>query len=215
MNSIIIDCSAGMSLFVLKGEEIFSYVDENEKRHTDDLLVELDNLLKQAGLMIADIQNIGVCVGPGSFTGVRVAISVCKGLCVGSKMRLFALENFDIYKADTSDYILVLEGFSNFVYVRKNEKSKIVETCENINELVKTTKEKQIKNVFVQNEKLQKIFKTSEINSKIAQNNTIFAFNEIFERGKDIELNKIQPVYLRASQAEIERNKKLGEKNEN
>ena len=46
--------------------------------------------------------------------------------------------------------------------------------------------------------------------SQIAKNDTISLFkykinNKIFS-----ELNKIEPIYLRASQAEIERNKKLG-----
>ena len=63
--------------------------------------------------------------------------------------------------------------------------------------------------VFVQNEKTQNLLKKCEINSKIAQINTIFAFNEKISNNKNILLEQISPIYLRASQAEIERQKRI------
>ena len=41
MNSLIIDCSSGMSLFVLRGNDVFSYVNYEIKKHTDELLLKL------------------------------------------------------------------------------------------------------------------------------------------------------------------------------
>ena len=46
MNGLIINCSAGMSVSVFKNNEFFDYVDNNEKRHSDELLIVVDNLLK-------------------------------------------------------------------------------------------------------------------------------------------------------------------------
>lgn len=48
MNSLIIDCSAGMKVYLCAGENVISKIDENQKKHTDELLLCVDELLKQA-----------------------------------------------------------------------------------------------------------------------------------------------------------------------
>ncbi len=210
MNNLIIDCSAGMSLIVIKDDEVFSFVDENEKRHTDDLLVKLDELLSKANIKINQIENIGVCVGPGSFTGVRVAISICKGISIGVNAGVYVLSNFDCYSEISIDDIIVLEGFSKYIYTRKNVDGNIVDLCEDIEEFKATLLNKFVnRRVVVPNEKMQNILNKYEINSIIVKNDIISAFNRKFLFGEKIQLNQISPVYLRASQAEIERNKKL------
>jgi tRNA threonylcarbamoyladenosine biosynthesis protein TsaB len=48
--------------------------------HSKVLHEELDLLLTRAGTTIGDVSLFAVCVGPGSFTGVRVGIASIKGL---------------------------------------------------------------------------------------------------------------------------------------
>ncbi len=213
MNSLIIDCSAGMSLTLLSKEGEYSYIDDNEKKHSDELLVALDNLLAKANLKIQDIENICVCIGPGSFTGVRVAISICKGLAIGTGAKVFVLSNLDIYDIQNNDNaVLVLEGFSEFVYARIYENKNFKDVCVSQTEL-KNLALKQNKNIYAVNEKMQKRLKMIEIQANIAKNNTKNAFLNKIATGEFVDLNLISPVYLRASQAEIERNKNLnGEK---
>ena len=211
MNKLIIDCSAGMSVFLCKGEEVFFKVDECQKKHTDELLVVVDDLLRNASLKIGDIDVIGVCVGPGSFTGVRVAISICKGLVIGSKAKVVSVSNFDLFRCEENKYFVVLEGFSEYVYIRKIDEKNVNDSCVSVGEFASEYKEKYSSyGVLVNNEKTQKMLKTFEIDSNIAQKQTIFAINEKIDMNNYIGLNEISPVYLRASQAEIERNKKLG-----
>ena len=210
MKNLIIDCSAGMGLYIVCDDNVFSYVDENEKRHTDDLLVAAHKLLLDANLTINEIENICVCVGPGSFTGVRVAISICKGLAIGTGAKVFVASNFDCLAPNEKERIIVLEGFSKFVYTRKVIGDFTQDACEDINDFAVKYKSDFSKiQVYVSNEKMQNMLKNYEINSIIAKNEIIFAFNQKIESGENIELNQISPVYLRASQAEIERDKKL------
>ena len=53
------------------------------RRHTQELLTTTAALLRQAGHTPADITALAVTTGPGSFTGVRIAISVVKGMALG------------------------------------------------------------------------------------------------------------------------------------
>lgn len=211
MNKLIIDCSNGMSVFVCKDDEVFSKIDENQKKHTDELLASVDELLKTAGLKIGDIQVIGVCVGPGSFTGVRVAISICKGLAVGTGAKIVAVSNFDTYSSGDKKQIIVLEGFSNYVYVRKFEDGKMVDSCEDVGEFCNLLNKRNSDfEIVVNTEKTQNLLKKYEISSKIGQKDTIYCINQKIAQNQFVDMNQISPIYLRASQAEIERNKKLG-----
>ena len=97
MKNLIIDCSAGMTIVVNNAGKEFSKIDLNQKKHTDELLFSVDELLKESGLSIDEIENFCVCVGPGSFTGIRVAISIVKGLSVNSNSKIFTFSNFYIF----------------------------------------------------------------------------------------------------------------------
>lgn len=213
MNCLILDCSAGMTLTVMKDGQSFSFVDRNEKRHSDELLVVLDSLLKDAKMKISEIEHICVCIGPGSFTGVRVAISICKGLAIGTNAKVYVLSNFDIYDLPKKEkLVFVLDGFSEFVYVRMIENEKIEDKCVKISELKNLKELKQIK-VYAADEKMQNRLKMSEINAQIIEYNAINAFLQKISSGENININQISPIYLRASQAEIERVKKFAGEN--
>lgn len=43
-----------------------------QKRHSETLLPLADSILSEAGLTLADVDDLAVDVGPGSFTGVRI-----------------------------------------------------------------------------------------------------------------------------------------------
>lgn len=48
--------------------------------HSATLLPMLEDLLKNAGLALADMDLLAVAAGPGSFTGLRIGVSALKGL---------------------------------------------------------------------------------------------------------------------------------------
>ncbi|MHB1004107.1 MAG: tRNA (adenosine(37)-N6)-threonylcarbamoyltransferase complex dimerization subunit type 1 TsaB [Chloroflexota bacterium] len=51
--------------------------------HTVQLLPTLDRLLSLHGAEARSLRAVGVALGPGSFNGLRVALSTAKGLCLG------------------------------------------------------------------------------------------------------------------------------------
>ncbi len=48
--------------------------------HSQTLMPMIGDMLKNAGLSIADVHALAVAVGPGSFTGVRIGVAAVKGL---------------------------------------------------------------------------------------------------------------------------------------
>lgn len=56
---------------------------EGRRRQTQDLMVMVRHLLTTADVAPADLTALAVTTGPGSFTGVRIAISAAKGIGLG------------------------------------------------------------------------------------------------------------------------------------
>jgi len=52
------------------------------KGHAERLIPMIDEVLSEAGLALKDMTRIGVTVGPGSFTGIRVGVAAARGFAL-------------------------------------------------------------------------------------------------------------------------------------
>ena len=73
-----------------------------KKNHSNIVMPIIDNLFKIAELNINDIDKIAVAIGPGSFTGVRIALGIAKGLAMALNKPLVAINELDILEAIAS-----------------------------------------------------------------------------------------------------------------
>lgn len=73
------------SVAIIRGDDVL--VDESvgmERGHAEHLAPMAAAALEKAGISIRDLARVGVVIGPGGFTGVRVALSFARGLGVGT-----------------------------------------------------------------------------------------------------------------------------------
>lgn len=56
------------------------------QRHSELLIAMLDEVLSEAGMTLAQLDGIAFGMGPGSFTGVRIACGAAQGLALGADL---------------------------------------------------------------------------------------------------------------------------------
>lgn len=67
----------------------------SSRRHGRDLLAIVRDLLREAGVRPADLAAIGVGLGPGSFTGLRIGLTAAKTLAYAVGRPLFGLDSLE------------------------------------------------------------------------------------------------------------------------
>lgn len=65
------------------GQIIASRAESMTRGQAERLMPLLQEMLTQAGVTWQDLAAIGVGVGPGNFTGIRIAVSAARGLALG------------------------------------------------------------------------------------------------------------------------------------
>jgi tRNA threonylcarbamoyladenosine biosynthesis protein TsaB len=76
--------TASLALYDLESRQLLAELTwQARRRQTQELLPALQELLRLLDLAPAAISALAVTTGPGSFTGVRIAISTAKGIALG------------------------------------------------------------------------------------------------------------------------------------
>lgn len=74
-------------------EQLLSYHESFvEKSHSEHLIKSIGNILEEASLVPGDVDAVAVSKGPGSYTGLRIGVSVAKGFCYAHDIKLLAVD---------------------------------------------------------------------------------------------------------------------------
>jgi tRNA threonylcarbamoyladenosine biosynthesis protein TsaB len=68
--------------------------------HAEQLMDVIAEALDGAGIAMASLTRLGVVVGPGSFTGVRVGVSTVRGLALGLKIPAIGVTTLEALAAE-------------------------------------------------------------------------------------------------------------------
>ena len=91
-------CAAAL----LRGDKIIARAHEPmAKGQAERLMVLVQDLLDQSGTALSDLDAIGVGIGPGNFTGIRIAVSAARGLALGLSIPAVGVSAFDALRYGT------------------------------------------------------------------------------------------------------------------
>ena len=66
--------------------------------------------MTEIGVKWSELSAIGIVVGPGSFTGIRLGIAYAKGLGLALNIPVVGLSAFDLYLAATPDAFVAIDS---------------------------------------------------------------------------------------------------------
>lgn len=103
---LVINTSGAGLEFVLDDK----YARVDVEKQSIALPTECNRFLTESGANWSDITAIGVVVGPGSFTGIRMGIAYAKGLAMGLDIPIVPINAFELYLYDTPDAFVAIDS---------------------------------------------------------------------------------------------------------
>lgn len=102
-----IDSSTSVCSVALSRDRELIAVKENDEglNHSALLGVYIDDILKENRLDVRHLDAVAVSMGPGSYTGLRIGISMAKGLCFGAGKPLIAVPTLQALALSVSSKI--------------------------------------------------------------------------------------------------------------
>ena len=80
------------SVSLAKDGHLLAFKEQNgDYSHAENLTLFIEDVVKQAGIKLQNIDAIAVSKGPGSYTGLRIGVSTAKGLCYSLNKPMIAI----------------------------------------------------------------------------------------------------------------------------
>ena len=113
-------CSVGV---FRDGAALFAMSEAMQRGHQEALGPMAARAFDDSGVRPRDLTHIGVTLGPGSFTGLRVGLSFAKGLAVGLNLPLQGIGTLEALGHHTDllgkDRTAVIDGGRGQIYVQE------------------------------------------------------------------------------------------------
>lgn len=114
---ILIINTSGKDLEFVLGD---NYKSVSVEKQSVALATECEKFMDECGTKWNDLSAIGVVIGPGSFTGIRLGIAYAKGLAMGLNIPVVGISAFDLYLAATPDAFVAIESGRGDFFVGAN-----------------------------------------------------------------------------------------------
>lgn len=204
MKILTIDTSSKNAIVAITEDEekIIELNNEEEKTHSQKLMPMIDEAFQKSNLSLDDIGLIVCCLGPGSFTGVRIGIATAKAFADSKNISVVGVNSLEAlaYSMNVEGNICAIidagheNAYVGYYAIKKDENGNL------------QTVQEELTFLNLTDEKLKEIQKKYKIAN--AQNTglgiTIAKLGYTkYKNGKSGDSSILSPVYLRKSQAEL------------
>ena len=119
MYSLLLDsANRDLNVGLAKDNQIIDRISYQAwQRQSELMAVEVDAILKRNNISAKDIGEVVVTIGPGSYTGIRIALTIAKTLAFALNLKIYAVSSLISQKAPHQPTISVINARSNRSYV--------------------------------------------------------------------------------------------------
>ena len=119
MYTILLDSSnINLSVGVAKDGALLKEISyEAWQQQSEYMILEINKLLEEFSVTYKDIDSIVVGIGPGSYTGVRISITIAKTMALACNAKVYPVSSLRILEEKNSPSICLINARSKRSYV--------------------------------------------------------------------------------------------------
>ncbi len=139
MYQLLLDSSNKyLSVGLSKDGQLFdSICYEAWQRQSEVMVSEIENIVSRNNLKKEDLDAVVVGIGPGSYTGVRIAITIAKTIAYALKIKVYKVSSLSLLRIDDEPTICIFNARSGRSYFGVYQGSKVLkEDCVDTNEVL-------------------------------------------------------------------------------
>ncbi len=98
------------------------------QRQSEVMVTEIDNILKRNKVDKKDLDAVVVGIGPGSYTGVRIGVTIAKVVAYALKIKIYAKSSLSLLKINDDPTICLFNARSGRSYFAVYQGQKVIES---------------------------------------------------------------------------------------
>lgn len=201
MITLFIDTSTNtLTVGIIKNDKLLDESTTSSSEHSKYTLVEIEKLLKKNNIPPTEVNKIMVINGPGSFTGVRIGVTIAKTYAWALNIKIIPISTLQAYALSISNfdyYIPLIDARRGYVYSSiydHNYNEILRDTYISLDELIKHTD--KLNNIcYISKDKIKNI---DTINVKL----DIKKIYDYYKNNDGINSYMLLPNYLKKTEAE-------------
>lgn len=163
-------------------------------------LYEISEMLKKVNINPTEVDKIIVVNGPGSFTGIRVGMTIAKIYAYTLKKKIISISSLDAMQISISSNNLivpVIDARRGFVYagIYQDNKELLKKQYIKFEDLLDKLNNYQKEYIIVSNDNLK-------IDNVVSYNPDILKIVNTYKDNEDINPHLVEPNYLKLTEAE-------------
>ena len=116
-----------LTVALIRDDEIVEAIsNECFKRQSEEVFVVLEELFEKAGISKRDIDSICISSGPGSYTGVRIAMTIAKVYAKTADIDLYKISTLRLYAGNKENTMVVMDARAKRAYVGVYDKGECI-----------------------------------------------------------------------------------------
>lgn len=119
MNTLLLD-SSNVNLVVgvaIDNKIVYQKIYACWQRQSEKMIPEIELAIKETGIELLDIDEVVCGKGPGSYTGVRIALTIAKIICLMNGAKLKLVSSLQMFGNKDKSFISLINARSNRSYI--------------------------------------------------------------------------------------------------